>query len=53
MWNSSFCPYRQAYQSDSIPKCMSDRGFLARRGVLELAMSIEACLLSLLEGEGA
>ena len=29
---------------------MSDRGFLARRGVLELAMSIEACMLSWLEG---
>ena len=29
---------------------MSDLGFLARRGVLELAMSIEACMLSWLEG---
>ena len=29
---------------------MSDRGFLARRGVLELGMSIEACMLSWLEG---
>ena len=51
-WNSSFCPYRQVYQSDFIAKCMSDRGFLARRGVLELAMSIEACMLSWLEGGG-
>ena len=40
----------QVYQSDFIAKCMSDRGFLARRGVLELAMSIEACMLSWLEG---
>ena len=49
-WNSSFCLYRQVYQSDFIAKCISDRGFLARRGVLELAMSIEACMLSWLEG---
>ena len=40
----------QVCQSDFIAKCMSDRGFLA---VLELAMSIEACMLSLLEGGGA
>jgi hypothetical protein len=25
------------YQSDFIAKCMSDEGFLARRGVLEVA----------------
>ena len=33
-------------------KCMSDQGFLTRRGVLELGMSIEACmtLLSWLGG---
>ena len=47
-WNSSFCPYRQVCQSDC--KFKSDQGFLARRGVLELAMSIEACMLSWLEG---
>jgi hypothetical protein len=28
---------KQVYQSDFIAKCMSDEGFLARRGVLELA----------------
>ena len=52
-WNSNFCLYRQVCQSDfklNHSKCMSDRGFLARRGVLELAMSIEACMLSWLEG---
>jgi hypothetical protein len=32
-----FLLYRQVYQSDFIAKCMSHEGFLARRGVLELA----------------
>jgi hypothetical protein len=32
-----FLLYRQVYQSDFIAKCMSYEGFLARRGVLELA----------------
>ena len=35
--------------SQFIAKCMSDQGFMARRGLLELAMSIEACMLSWLE----
>jgi hypothetical protein len=34
-----FLLYRQVYQSDFIAKCMSHEGFLARRGVLELAAS--------------
>ena len=51
-WNSDFCPHRQVYQSDFIAKinvCETEV-FWLEGGVLELAMSIEACMLSWLEG---